>query len=387
MRYELLFPPLIRFGWGCVNEFPDVLRHACGRRAATRVYLVCTRSFAESASYGRLEGMCPGGRLAGWTVGVPHDPALATVDEIIGGAREARADVVVAVGGGSAIDAAKAAAALIPVPEATVTPYFTGEKTILSPGLPFIAVPTTAGTGAEITRNAVLTDPAAPAKKSLRSPFMVPAAALVDPELTMTLSPELTAYSGLDALTQAVEAYLSTGANAVSSALALDAVRRLVDNLPRAFAAGTDREARTAVAEGSLLSGMAFSQSGLGAVHGLAHPIGALLGLPHGFTCAVLLPHVLAFNAPVCEDRLERLARALGLDEAGQFIERIGALCKALGVPGDFRDCGLAACHVPHILANCRSGSMKTNPRPMSDREVACLLAELGGFPDGGTLA
>ncbi|OPZ26164.1 MAG: Lactaldehyde reductase [Lentisphaerae bacterium ADurb.BinA184] len=381
MAYELLYPPRIRFGWGCLDDLADAWRLAPG---AARVFLVCTRSFADSANYGRLEARCPGGRLAGWHVGVPPDPPLAAVDAIIAEAREAGADAVVAVGGGSVIDAAKAAAALVPVAGATVRPYFDGEREIAGPGLPLIALPTTAGTGAEVTRNAVLTDSAGPAKKSLRSPFMVPRAAWVDPELTVTLPPALTAASGLDALTQAVESSLSTAAHAASLALAAEAVRLLLAALPGAYAQGGDRAARTAVAEGSLLSGMAFSQSGLGAVHGLAHPIGARLGLAHGFTCAVLLPHVLAFNAPVCGERLARLAAAAGCGTAEGFVAAVASLCRTLDIPADFRGCGLTPEHVPAIVAGCRSASMKTNPRPMPDDEVRQLLGRLGGFSHGG---
>jgi alcohol dehydrogenase class IV len=301
---------------------------------------------------------------------------LGTVDTLVRLARGVAAEAIVGVGGGSVIDAAKAAAVLAPL-EGSVTEYFRGESEITAPGLPYVAMPTTAGTGAEITRNAVLTDPEAGVKRSLRSPHMVPAAALIDPELTTTMPPALTAHSGLDALTQAVESYTSLRSNAVSRPLAIEAIQRLFSALPAAYRDGSHREARTTVAEGSLLSAMAFSQSGLGAVHGLAHPIGHILNLPHGLTCAVLLPHILRWNEPACHRELEALAAAIGGRSAEDFIEAVTQLCHTLGIPSTFAELGLDKQHVAPIVANCRSGSMAANPKPMSDEDVRELLGRL----------
>jgi alcohol dehydrogenase class IV len=245
--------------------------------------------------------------------------------------------------------------------------------------LPVIALPTTAGSGAEITNNAVLTDPETRVKKSLRSPLMVPAAAVVDAELTLSQPPDLTAWSGLDALTQAIESYLSLTANAASRALARQAVAQLMRHLPAAVHNGQDREVRTAVAEGSLLSAMAFSQGGLGAAHGLAHPLGLGLGLAHGFTCAILLPHVLRWNAAVCAGQLGELAQAVNVPDAAAFVASVSRLCQELHVPDTFAGTGLSGDHFPAILANCRTASMKANPRPMSDEDVRNLLTILCG--------
>jgi alcohol dehydrogenase class IV len=149
-------------------------------------------------------------------------------------------------------------------------------------------------------------------------------------------------------------------------------------HLETAVRDGQDRAARTAVAEGSLLSAMAFSQSGLGAVHGLAHPLGLMLGLPHGFTCAVLLPHILEINRPACEPALAELAGAAGIaGGAAGFIDTVQTLCRQLGIPKTFAAAGLAPGHFPAILKNCRSNSMSANPRPLSDAEILALLGQL----------
>jgi len=344
-----------------------------------RTFVVCSRSVRSS---GMLDDMLGAAAISvcGVYDAVPHDPPLTCVDALIERLRLSSAEAVLAVGGGSVIDAAKAAAAVAPEAD-HVRPFFEGTRPLRAPGLPLAAVPTTAGTGAEITKNAVLSDHAKGAKASLRSPFMVPSAALIDPQLTVSMPPALTAYSGLDALTQALESYLSTAANRVTRPLAADAVGLLMRHLGSAYADGQDREAREGVAQGSLLSALAFSQSGLGAVHGLAHPIGHVLGLPHGFVCAVLLPHVLEWNASTCGDAMARLAAVVGAADAADLTTKVTTLCRDMGVPAGFADHGLG--HADHraIIGNCRGGSMKVTPRPLSDADVADLLKRLSTLP------
>jgi alcohol dehydrogenase class IV len=205
---------------------------------------------------------------------------------------------------------------------------------------------------------------------------MVPRIAIIDPELTLSMSPALTAASGLDALTQAIESHLSLGAHATSQALALAAVRLLVRWLPAAYADGTDREARIRVAEGSMLSAMAFGQSGLGAVHGLAHPIGHLLNLPHGHTCAVLLPYILRWNAPAKPAEFLELAATCGLKDGEDFVATIETMNREMSIPATFAELR-PEIHADYIVANCRSGSMKANPRPLDDNAVRALIQTL----------
>jgi alcohol dehydrogenase class IV len=316
-----------------------------------------------------------GSALAGEQIGVSHDPPIAEVDALATAMRESASQAVLAIGGGSVMDAAKAAAGIAPSGLPCAEFYHNG-RAIAADAIPIVALPTTAGTGAEITKNSVLSDPFADTKKSIRSLHIIPKVAIIDPELTVSASPEITAASGMDALTQAVESYLSLGAHATSQALAIASVRLLMRWLPAAFANGQDREARTRVAEGSMLSAMAFGQSGLGAVHGLAHPIGHVLDLAHGFTCAVLLPHILRWNASARPVEMDEMAAACGLADGPAFIDAIEAMARSFGIPRGFAELRTTD-RSDYIVANCRSGSMKANPRPMEDADVIALLHTL----------
>lgn len=371
--YQLLYPPVVRFGWGCHRSLTELVRETLGD---CRVFIVASRSVERSGTVDQLADTFGHACRGRWSA-VPHDPPLTCVDNIAAAMREAQAEAVVAIGGGSVIDAAKAAAAIAPHAGARIQPFFDGVANVNRAGLPLFALPTTAGTGAEITQNAVLSDPATLRKKSVRSRLMVPAAAVVDPELTLTMPPGLTAASGLDALTQAIESYLSVRANQATAALALRAVALLFQALPAAYADGACVSARTQAAEGSLLSAMAFSQSSLGAVHGLAHPIGAVTGMAHGRICAILLPHVLHCNAEASRERLDELAGATNTGTARCFVRTVEELCRNLDIPPDFRGLGLRREHIDHVVANCRSSSMASNPRHLSDSDVRRLLETL----------
>ena len=379
--FDLRFPAQISFGWDSRFRLGPALAERVPRSEPRRALLVCTPSLERNGAAPALRESAPD-----WdwqtVADIPHGPSLDVVDRIVDRARDTEASILVAVGGGSAIDAAKAAAAVVPTGE-TVRPFYDKEKELSAPGLPLIALPSTAGTGAEITSNAVLSHPASGRKQSLRSPVMVPTVALVDPALTLTAPPDLTAGCGLDALTQAIESYLSLRGHAASRPYARKAVVLLMGNLAAAVRDGADRNAREAVACGSLLSALAFSQSGLGAVHGLAHPIGLDFSLPHGRTCGILLPHILDWNLPACKDSLGTLARAVGLDTPGEFADAVRSLCSRVGIPPDFRSCRLDPETREHIVRNCRSGSMKATPRPLSDEQIRRLLTELFGTENG----
>ena len=367
--FSLEYPPKIIFGQNSLKELPDNLP------AGSRILLVTGKSLRES---GRLEEVKK--LLSAFTVihfcGIPPEPPLSSVDELTALGRKEKATALVAIGGGSVIDAAKAAAMLIPR-EGTCGEYFYGTRKILDKGLFFAAVPTTAGTGAEITVNSVLTDSATKIKKSVKSPFMVPDLAIVDPVLTLGASSGLTAASGLDAFTQAVESFTSADANSASKALACKAAGIIFHSLPDAYENGNNMNARTEMAKGSLLSAMAFSQSGLGAVHGLAHPAGALLGIPHGVICAILLSPVLEWNLPECRADYDELAKACGLGNADEFIIGVRNLCSKLKIPQDLSAYGLKPEHFPFIIKNCRSRSMECNPRQMTDADICKLLDSL----------
>lgn len=374
--FILRHPPEIRFGPGCITAIPEVLPPAC-----RQVLLVVGESARHHGLLARLQALLAG-RETAIVCGIAPEPPLAEVERVVAAGRAHHATAVVAVGGGSVIDVAKFAAAVIPAPGEAVD-YYQGRRQLVTRGRFCLAAPTTAGSGAEITPNSVLTDPDTGSKRSLRHPALVPDVALVDPVLTLTTPPALTAASGLDAFTQAIESYSSPTANACTRPHGLAAATLLFRHLADAYHHGDDLEARTQVATGSLLSALSFAHAGLGAVHGLAHPLGALLRLPHGLTCAVLLPAVLAWNAPVATTAYAELAAACGYPDIPRWMEAVRELARSLGIPANFAAAGLAPHHFPEVLRHCRSGSMNNNPRPMTDAEIVALLQTLTGDAPG----
>lgn len=361
MSYSYTFPGNIRFGEGAFRELPECLP------ADSHPLLVMGKSFSLSAEGKQLlELLSPFHPVI--RIGIPAEPPLECVDELITLGRTEQVDSVIAVGGGSVIDAAKAAAALIPA-EGFVKEYFSGERNIPGKGLFFAALPTTAGTGAESTNNSVLTDVSTKIKKSLRHPSMKADLAIVDPMLTWSCPRDLTAASGLDAFVQAFEGYTNPKSSELTRALSAQAVKLILKNLEGACAG--DHAARYAMAEGSMLSGVAFSQTGLGAVHGFAHPVGSLLHVPHGVACAILMVRVMRWNEPVCGDRYRELAEICGVPD---FTAAAEQLAQRVGIPADFKQYGLKKEHIPFIVKNCRSASMSTNPRPFTDEEAEVFL-------------
>lgn len=364
------FPHKTVFGSGTarnlIHEIP----------AGIRLLTVAGKTISGTPSAGKLlEGLAP--FTAAVYTGVPAEPPLNCVDELISLGRRHGVGGVVAIGGGSVIDAAKAAAALIPL-EGSVADYFSGNRTIPGKGLFFAALPSTAGTGAESTNNAVLTDSETKIKKSLRHPSMIADVAIVDPELTLTCPPALTAASGLDAFVQAFESFTSPRASALTRSLSAEAVRKITASLETVFRNPDDLRFRSEMAEASMLSGLAFAQTGLGAVHGIAHPVGSLLGVPHGLACAILMKPVTEFNIPVCGDRYAELAdRAFLGTDAQAFLRTAEELARKLNVPDNLRAWDFRREHFEFIIRNCRSASMKQNPREMSDADVAAILEQL----------
>ena len=286
MRFEFATATRIVFGPGTVRDVPAAAAEM-GRRA-----LLVTRRSVDFKRAG----------IAGEPFPI-HFPIHGepTVDMVRQGtqlARDAACDLVIALGGGSTIDAAKAIAALLanggdPLDYLEVVGQ---AKPPILPSAPFIAIPTTAGTGAEVTRNAVLRSPEHRLKASLRSPHMLPRLAVVDPELTLDLPPALTASTGLDALTQLIEPYVSIRANAMTDLYCAEGMRLAASALRRAWRDGHDMAARTDMAFASLLGGLALANAGLGAVHGFAAPLGGMFDAPHGALCAALLPHAMVVN-------------------------------------------------------------------------------------------
>lgn len=388
MRFEFATANRIVFGPGTVREAPGIVS-ALGHSA-----LVVT-----GGSLSRAQSLLRQLDLAAvrFTLHpVAGEPTTVDVRHGAAAARAAGCDCVVALGGGSAIDAGKAIAALATNP-GDLLDYLevVGRgQSLPHPPLPLVAIPTTAGTGAEVTRNAVLASPEHRVKASLRSPLMLPRVAIVDPELTLGLPPALTASTGMDALTQVLEPYLSARANPLVDALCLAAIPRAARSLRRAFAQGDDLAARTDMAFASLCGGLALANAGLGAVHGFAAPIGGMFPAPHGAVCAALLPHVLAANFSALQarqpasdlvGRFAEIARLLTGEPAAtpaDGIRWIHNLCRDLQIP-PLSSYGLALADVAAVVEKAaQASSMKANAIALTTAELEQILrSSITGSP------
>jgi len=303
-------------------------------------------------------------------------------------AKRERFDLVISIGGGSVIDTGKAIAAMLTNP-GEVLDYveIIGKGGALTkPSAPFIAIPTTAGTGAQVTRNAVLGSREHRLKVSLRSPLMLPRIALVDPELTYGLPPALTASTGMDALTQLIEPFVCNRANPMTDALCVEGMRRAARSLRAAFAKGSDKAAREDMAVAGLFSGMALANAGLGAVHGLAGPIGGSFPAPHGAVCAVLLPQVMAINLRALRQRDPGNAAVYRYDEAAYWltgdrkakaddgVKWVRAVVGDLKIPrlGSY---GITEDDIPDLAVKAeKANSMKANPIKLTAAELTEVL-------------
>ena len=334
-----------------------------------------------------LEGIASAGVVPNLYI-VDNEPAIDDVQEGVEHARQNECDLVIAFGGGSAIDAGKAIAALVTNP-GDITSYLevVGDGAPLTePPLPFIAIPTTAGTGAEVTRNAVLGVPKKRVKVSLRSPLMLPRLAVVDPELTYTLPPDITASTGLDALAQLIEPFVSNQTSPLTDAICREGLAYGAISIQRAYENGDNPVARRGMALASLFGGLALANAKLGAVHGFAGPLGGMFPAPHGAICARLLPYVYAANLQALQQRepghvaLSRyqvVARLLTGDPGAGLqdgLDWLLSLCETLQV-APLATYGLDESAFPLLIEKARhASSMKGNPIVLTDDELRSIL-------------
>ncbi len=316
------------------------------------------------------------------------EPTVASITAGVEAARAAACDLVIAMGGGSVMDTGKAIGALLTNGGAPLDylEVIGRGRPLTEPSAPTIAIPTTAGTGAEVTRNAVLFVPEHRVKVSLRSPYMLPRLALIDPELTYTMPPSITASTGLDALTQCMEPYVSNQANPLTDAIAREGVRRAARSLRKAFIDGTDAAAREDLSLASLFGGLALANAKLGAVHGFAGVLGGMIAIPHGIVCARLLPFVMETNVRALQERMsaspalaryDEIARIVTGDSqaaAADGVAWVQELCAELAVP-PLRQFGLTESDFgPVVAMSQKASSMKGNPLPLSDVELTGVL-------------
>ena len=329
--------------------------------------------------------------LVSW-IGFAREPAVADVDQLAQSLQTQHAgagDFLLAVGGGSAIDLAKAASALVTNRHGgSVRDFLEGigkGLPVTEPPLPILAMPTTGGTGAEATKNAVISVADPPVKKSIRSSLMVPRIVLIDPELAVGVSPETTAWTGMDAITQCIESYICRFARPIPQALAAEGLRQALPRIREAVRDGASRPAREALAHAALLSGMALANSGLGFAHGVAAALGVFAQVPHGLACAMMLPVAAADQSR----RRGEAARGAGAARpAARLLASMtwalpptrcsnrSTRCADLNVPKKLSQVGVTAARLDDLVRGARGNSMNGNPRQLDDAELRAVLEE-----------
>ena len=304
---------------------------------------------------------------------VEPEPSLLLADQGTTLALETKCDIVVGVGGGSTLDIAKAIAILITNGGKALD--YIGLDKISKPGLPKIMVPTTAGTGAELTFTAVFINEETNSKAGMNGQPLYPEVAILDPDLTRTLPPRQTAAPGIDAFVHALEAYTSAQANPISDIYALEAIKLISQNLATAFVNGADMEARSAMLLGSMLAGKALAIAGVGLVHAMAYPLGGAFGIPHGLANAVLLPFVVQYNHDYAQERYARVAKIMGYrkDEIGTAVFDLN---NSVAIPNSLALLDITASSIPEMakIALTVARPVANNPRKPTLEEVTELF-------------
>ena len=380
------FPAQFSYGTPAEVVFGNGAARSVGERVAALgvrgVLLVVDRGVRRAGLGEPVEASL---RAAGITLetfdGVEGEPTDRSVQAAVARADDLRPDVLVAVGGGSAIDTAKAAAVVV-ANGGTVLEYLNRERRAERPGVPVVAVPTTAGTGAEVTPISVIIDTARRFKGGLSGPLLMPRLAICDPELTLGLPASVTANSGIDALTHCVECYANTVFHPYAKLLALEGVRVIGRHLRRAVAHGGDLATRWGMMWGANLGGLCIAKAGTGDVHALAGPVSGMFGVPHGRANAILLPHVMAFSLPGAVEPYADIAQALGEPVAGlsrvaaaeRGVEAVRRLIADCGRPLRLSECGVSEAHLEALTRDGYSrGNRATNPRIASPEDVAAI--------------
>jgi len=387
-HYEFRAPGRIVLGCGRRRELG-----ALARELGTRAFVVCgSRTLEQMGRLAEIRAHLETAGVASEVVArISREPRIADVDEAVAQVRARQPgpdDLVLAVGGGSALDLGKAIAGLARQAQpGTVKNYLEGVGQgwkLTGPLLPVLAVPTTGGTGSEATKNAVISVLDPPCKKSLRADGLVPRTVLIDPVLSVDLPPDVTAHTGLDALTQLIESTISTRAQPLPQALARQGIELARTALPAVYSDGSNLEARTQMAHAALLSGLSLANSGLGIAHGIAAGLGALCPVPHGLACALLLPVAWRVNLSVAGPALAEIGTLLtgrtwpndrAAGEAG--LAWLDDLLSFLKIPRRLREIGLPASQLPALVPASRGNSMDGNPVQLDDRALLALLEEI----------
>lgn len=381
MTFEFSTATKIVFGRGMLSKLPALCK-PLGKR-----FLIVTGGAVKKAGAvdALAEDLKRGGADCFVTPCAPGEPTVESVDTVVLAGKQAGVDAVIGIGGGSALDTAKAAAGVLPN-GGSVREYLegVGNRKLDAFPLPFIAVPATAGTGTEVTKNAVVMSREEHFKKSMRDDRMLARIALVDPELTISVPKDVTAASGMDAICQLIESFTAKQANDFCDAMALYHTPRALSALRHAFDDGGDIDARETMSLASMVSGMCLANAGLGAAHGIGAGLGALLGTRHGIACGMLLPHVMRYNLSHGCFKYAALGRAITgkmlpdeREAALAAADAVAELCTYLGLPARLRELGVTPDIVPELAKASMGSSMSKNPVEIPLEECESLILSL----------
>lgn len=367
--------PEITFGPGAIQQLGQKLKNY----GVQKLLLVVDQGFAKNGPLEKITEVLKKEQINFAIFDqVAPEPRVETANKCGSLAKKEKFDFIIGVGGGSAMDTAKAAA-ILATNEGRAKDY-QGLNKVPRPGLPKGMIPTTAGTGSEVTFTAVFIDEEEKKKAGINSPYLFPEMALLDPELTLSLPPAVTAYTGMDALAHAIESFTSRQANSISEMFSLKAVGKIMKNLPAAVENGKDLCARAEMLLGSLLAGIGLANAGVTAVHSLSYPLGGSFLVPHGVANGLLLPAVMEYNVSSCSERFARLAEAMYIDTKGltmmaaarQAVETVRKLAQDIGVPLRLSDLGIPKSALPWMAEEALKvvRPLENNPRPISKEDA-----------------
>lgn len=388
MNYDFFAPAQIHFGWGRFEQLSQ-LASSLGTRA---LIISGSRSLESNGVIDEVKHQLSLANITSeFITTISHEPEVFDVDQttqILLSKGIRAGDFLIGIGGGSGIDLAKACAAMATNRQSdTVQDYLEGVgqglKITQSP-LPMLAIPTTAGTGSEATKNAVISNQSPAFKKSLRADQMIPNLVLCDPQLACSVPPDITARTGMDAITQLLESYISCRAQPIPQALCLQGLKLAFPGIIEAVEKGSSRMGRENMAQAALLSGLALANSGLGMAHGVAPALGIHCQIPHGLACAIMLPATLKTNRSVCQKEYAEITRHIAPElslsdvEAAQWlIDTVQSLNDRINIPRRLSELGVPPSHIPDLVASSRGNSMSGNPREISDTELTQILEAL----------
>jgi len=368
--------PSVRIGEGCISDLQEVFKEL----EAKVVLVVTDKGIIKAGLYEHLKKILDQTGISTHLIDdVQADPSIELVDEISVKAKKEKADAIIGLGGGSSIDSAKVAAALAGTNE-SVRQYI-GVGKLEKPGLPIIAIPTTAGTGSEVTYLSILSDLANETKKAFGTKYIIPKYAFLDPEFMKSLPKHITATTGMDALCHAVEAYTSSNATSYSDALAEKAIELIGKNLVKTFNDGKDMKTRKSMMLASHMAGIAFANAGVTAVHAFAYPLGGMFHVPHGMANSLMLPVIIKYNASSKKDRFGKVAELLtGGKDANweKCISEIENLSEELELPRNLKEYGIPESAIKSMSVSVMDQTrlLVNNPRKITQEDAFSIYSE-----------